>query len=128
MQPFNSRPKTMNSILTSFSFVPEISLPEFSVFTIIISLCHDNVSFTISRNFFKKENKREEKKLLPTNLIQLKHWWAELWDEFQVLFRFTESRKWGIFTQALLLWKVAPQKATLLLIWQKNCRSLAVVF
>lgn len=60
---------------------------------IFISLCHDNVSCTISRNFWKKENKR--KKWLPINLLQQKHSLAELWDEFQVLIMFTEPRKWG---------------------------------
>lgn len=40
-----------------------------------------------------EKRKEEKKKLLPVNLLQLKYLLAELWDEFQVLMRFTESRK-----------------------------------
>lgn len=50
LQFFKSRHKSINLILTG-EYLSEVSSLEFSVFNIIISLCHDNASFTISRNF-----------------------------------------------------------------------------
>ena len=44
--------------------------------------------------FLKRKEKEKEKKRLLINFLQLKHLLAELWDNFQVLTRFTESREW----------------------------------
>lgn len=88
LEVFKSRQKYIHLLLTGKLFL-RFHLQNFQSL-VFISLCHDNVSCTISRNFWKKR-----KKPLPINLLQQKHSLAEPWDGFQVLIRFTEPRTWG---------------------------------